>query len=79
MGGVDSITLDYVKAYLENQGIPLVKGKLTAKMVLRSEELLVLGTGIGVAKITEVDGTKIGSGSDILYTICSENLTKLYY
>ena len=79
MGGVDSITLDYVKAYLENQGIPLVIGKLTAKMVLRSEELLVLGTGIGVAKITEVDGTKIGKGSNILYTICSENLTKLYH
>ena len=79
MGGVDSITLDYVKAHLDNQGIPLVMGKLTAKMVLRSEELLVLGTGIGVAKITEVDGTNIGRGSNTLYTICSEHLTKLYY
>ena len=52
-------------------------GKLTAKMILRSEELVVLGTGIGVAKVTEIDGTKIGRGGNILYNICSENLTRL--
>ncbi len=77
MGGVESITLDYVKSYLDAQGIPLIMGKLTAKMILRSEELVVLGTGIGVAKVTEIDGTKIGRGGNILYNICSENLTRL--
>ena len=77
MGGVDSITLDYVENVLETHGIPLMRGRLTATMLLRSEELLVLGTGVGVAKVIEVDGTKIGNDSNILYNIICETLTKL--
>ena len=76
-GGVDSITLEYMIQILEEQGIPLIKGRLTAKMILRAQELLVLGTGIGVAKLVEVDGTKIGVGGNTLYNLCNKHLTIL--
>ena len=77
MGGVDSITLDYLIEILQEQGIPVLKGRLTANMILRSQELLVLGTGIGVAQIVEVDGVNIGKRGNSLYKICSKYLTEL--
>ena len=77
LGGVESITLDYMLQILKDQGIPVIRGRLTAKMLLRAQELLVLGTGIGVAKIAVLDGEKIGIGGDTLYNICNKHLMEL--
>jgi len=64
-GGVASITLSLVTEHLESNGIPLRRAFLTDEMLFRCKELVVVGTGIGVLPIGEIDGVDISLGNHL--------------
>jgi len=62
-GGIDSITLDLLKPAIENAGIPFRYARLTETLLGRAAEIIVVGTGVGVAWLSEIDGQNVGKGS----------------
>ena len=62
-GGVDSITIDILKPAIEAAGIPFRTARLTENLLGRASEIIVVGTGVGVAWLNEIDGQAIGTGT----------------
>ena len=62
-GGVDSITLDVLRPSIEAAGIPFRTARLTERLLGRAAEIVVVGTGVGVAWLNEIDGQRVGTGS----------------
>ena len=60
-GGIDSITLSVLKPAIEAAGIPFRYARLTETLLGRASEVIVVGTGIGVAWLDEIDGQKVGT------------------
>ena len=74
-GGVDSVTLKIILPELMNSGMPVNKGRLHEKMIGRCREMILVGTGIGVMKIEEIDGQRIGNDDEgKLFTIAKDSL-----
>ena len=72
-GGIDSITLGILKPAIEAAGIPFRYARLTEKLLGRSREVIVVGTGVGVAWLGEIDGQPVGIQSPgPLYETCSK-------
>ena len=70
-GGIDSITLDILKPAIEAAGIPFRYARLTETLLGRAAEIIVVGTGVGVAWLCEIDGQSVGKGSPgPLFEIC---------
>jgi branched-subunit amino acid aminotransferase/4-amino-4-deoxychorismate lyase len=70
-GGIDSITLSILRPAIEAAGIPFRYARLTEKLLGRASELIVVGTGIGVAWLDEIDGHNVGIDSPgPLYETC---------
>jgi len=68
-GAVQSITLSLISDHLESNGIPLRMAYLTEEMIRRCKELVIVGTGIGVLPIGEIDGVDIQLGTSLLELI----------
>ena len=62
-GGVKSVTVDVLKAAIEEAGIPFRTARLTENLIGRAAEIIVVGTGVGVAWLSEIDGQAVGAGS----------------
>ena len=62
-GGIDSITLNLLKPAIENTGIPFRYARLTETLLGRAAEIIVVGTGVGVAWLSEIDGQNVGKGA----------------
>ncbi len=62
-GGVDSVTASLLKPAIETAGIPFRTARLTENLLGRAAEIIVVGTGVGVAWLSEIDGQAVGSGS----------------
>ena len=62
-GGIDSVTLSILKPEIENAGIPFRYARLTETLLGRAAEIIVVGTGVGVAWLSEIDGQSVGKGS----------------
>ena len=62
-GGVESVTLSILKPIIEAAGIPFRYARITENLLGRARELIVVGTGVGVAWVNEIDGQSIGIGS----------------
>lgn len=76
-GGVDSISLQIILPELKNAGIPVNKGRLHEKMIGRAKEIILVGTGIGVVRIEEIDGQTIGEDDEgPLFKIAKNSLHK---
>ena len=74
-GGIDSITLQLLIPEIEAAGIPFRYARLTEKMLGRSSEVIVVGTGVGVAWLSEIDGQPVGRNSPgPLFETCSSAL-----
>lgn len=70
-GGIDSITLQLLIPEIEAAGIPFRYARLTETMLGRSSEVIVVGTGVGVAWLSEIDGQSVGRNSPgPLYETC---------
>ena len=71
-GGIDSITLSILQPAIEAAGIPFRHARLTETLLGRASELIVVGTGVGVAWLDEVDGQNVGTGTPgPLYETCN--------
>ena len=71
-GGIDSITLSILKPAIEAAGIPFRHARLTETLLGRASELIVVGTGISVVWIDEIDGQNVGTDSPgPLYESCN--------
>mgnify|MGYP001346469994 CR=1 FL=1 len=72
-GGIASVTISLISKHLESNGIPFRMAYLTEEMIRRCKEFVVVGTGIGVLPIGEIDGIDIPLGN-CLIDIISEAL-----
>jgi len=72
LGGVRSLTLESIAPGLVSEGIPVHSGRITATMLVRAREVVLLGTGIGVAALTALDGEPVGAeGDDDFRSLCA--------
>tara|TARA_B100001750_G_scaffold226266_1_gene218885 strand:+ start:126 stop:914 length:789 start_codon:yes stop_codon:yes gene_type:complete len=71
-GGIDSISISTLIPRLLECGIPVSKGRLTKALLSRAKSILVVGTGVGVLHVTDIDGQKLGDGSTKFATLCHE-------
>jgi branched-subunit amino acid aminotransferase/4-amino-4-deoxychorismate lyase len=62
-GGVDGITAAVLLRALPEHGFPVVRGKLNERTVARCEELVLVGTGIGVCRVNTLDGEPLGKST----------------
>ena len=73
LGGIRSLTLESIVSGLADEGIPVHSGGITATMLVRAREVLLLGTGIGVAALTSLDGEPVGvEGDDEFCSRCTD-------
>ena len=70
LGGVDSVTFEVCRSAIEEAGFVISQGRLNERIVARAKEFVLLGTGMGVAKLTVLDDVDIGDGSNNLQQIC---------
>jgi branched-chain amino acid aminotransferase len=73
-GILRGITRDSVIQFARDQSIKFYRNDFTREELYTSDELFFSGTAVGIAKISEVDGRKIGNGE---YPTTS-SLQKLY-
>ncbi len=62
-GGVESLTLRAVASAVIAAGIPMRPARLTRDMVARCREMVVVGSGVGVARIFDIDGQPVGDAA----------------
>ena len=74
LGGVDSVTFTVCKPFIENAGFVISKGRLNEKLVANCKEIVLLGSGMGAARLVTLDDVEIGDGTNNLQTICIEAL-----
>ena len=55
------------------------RGRLNERLVARAKEIVLLGTGMGAARLTVLDDVDIGDDSDSLQQVCITALGKNWY
>ena len=73
-GGVDSVTFDICKPKIEQAGFVISEGRLNERLVARAKEIVLLGSGMGAAKLCILDDVDIGDGSSNLQKVCIQAL-----
>lgn len=73
-GGVQSITLDAVLPGLAAAGLPLRRGRLNETLLGRAREVIVVGSGVGVAWLDEIDGQQIADAPGPLHAAATAAL-----
>ena len=66
-GALESVTLEQIREGIESAGVPVREARLTLPMLLRASEMIVLGSGLGVQALGEIDGRQIGQPNGRLY------------
>lgn len=79
LGGVSSVTFDVCKNAIKGAGFVISSGRLNERMVARAKEIVLLGTGMGAARLTVLDDVDIGDGSDNLQQVCISALGENWY
>lgn len=78
-GGVQGVVAEHLARRLPAAGYPVQRGRLNERLVARCRELVVVGTGLGVARVEAVDGEPVGSFSAFsthLQTALSEHYSQ---
>ncbi len=73
-GGVDSVTFDVCRPEIEAAGFVISEGRLNERLVARAKEFVLLGSGMGAARLTVLDDVDIGDGSNKLQQVCIKAL-----
>ena len=68
-GSVESITLGLIRPHVESRGFIFRTGRLVESMIQHARELLVVGTGLGILPIAEIDDQDVGEGSRLLLDV----------
>ena len=79
LGGVSSVTFDACKQAITDAGFVISSGRLNERMVARAKEIVLLGSGMGAARLTVLDDVDIGDGSDNLQQVCISALGENWY
>jgi branched-subunit amino acid aminotransferase/4-amino-4-deoxychorismate lyase len=79
LGGVDSVTFTVCQQAIIDAGLIISSGRLNERLVARAKEIVLLGTGMGAAKLTVLDDIDIGDGSNTLQKICISALGKNWH
>ena len=74
LGGVDSVTFEICKPHIEKSGFIISHGRLNEKLIAHAKEVVLLGSGMGAARLTVLDDVDIGDGSKNLQQICIDAL-----
>lgn len=69
-GGVDSVTFDVCRPEIEKAGFIISEGRLNERLVARAKEVVLLGSGMGAARLTVLDDVDIGDNSNNLQKVC---------
>lgn len=69
-GGVDSVTFDVCRPEIEKAGFIISEGRLNERLVARAKEVVLLGSGMGAARLTVLDDVAIGDNSNNLQKVC---------
>ena len=69
-GGVDSVTFDVCRPEIEKAGFIISEGRLNERLVARAKEIVLLGSGMGAARLTVLDDVDIGDNSNNLQNVC---------
>ena len=69
-GGVDSVTFDVCRPEIEKAGFIISEGRLNERLVARAKEIVLLGSGMGAARLTVLDDVDIGDNSNSLQQVC---------
>ena len=70
-GCVESITLQILGKKLSEIGIQISRRRVTRQCLLDASEVLMVGSGVGVAKITNIDGVDLGQKDTIQKKLCA--------
>ena len=70
LGGVDSVTFEICKPHIEESGFIISYGRLNEKLIAHAKEVVLLGSGMGAARLTVLDDVDIGDGTKNLQEIC---------
>ena len=73
-GGVSSVTFDVCRPEIEAAGFVISEGRLNERLVARAKEFVLLGSGMGAARLTVLDDVDIGDGSNKLQQVCIKAL-----
>jgi hypothetical protein len=79
LGGVSSVTFDVCKQAIKDAGFVISSGRLNERLVARAKEFVLLGTGMGAARLTVLDDVDIGDESDTLQQVCIAALGENWY
>ena len=71
-GALDSVTLEQIRDGIEAAGVPIREARITLSMILRASEMMVLGSGLGVQALGEIDGRIIGKPRGRLYQVAHD-------
>ena len=79
LGGVSSVTFDVCKQAIRDAGFIISSGRLNERLVARAKEVILLGTGMGAARLIVLDDVGIGDDTDSLQQVCISALGKNWY
>jgi len=79
LGGVSSVTFDVCKQAIKDAGFIISEGRLNERLVARAKEIVLLGSGMGAARLTVLDDIDIGDDSDNLQQVCITALGENWY
>ena len=68
------MTFNVCRPQIEAAGFVISEGRLNERLVARAKEFVLLGSGMGAAKLTVLDDVNIGDGSNKLQQICIKAL-----
>ena len=64
---------------ITNAGYIISKGRLNERLVASAKEIVLLGSGMGAARLTVLDDVDIGDGSNNLQKVCINALGPNWY
>jgi len=70
-GGVDSVTLGVLETRLENSGMRITRQRISRKSLHDALEVMMVGSGVGVAKIRTLDGKKLNVEDHVHSLMCT--------
>ena len=76
-GSISSITVELIKDDLLKKGIPILQGKITTDLILRCEDAIMLGTGLGITQILSIDNRIFNFSKSILFNAAISSLTEV--
>lgn len=77
-GGVESVSVTALRPELAAKGYRVHTGRLLQSMITDARCLIIIGSGVGVARIGTVDGQSIGTEQNTCFLFCREIMEDVF-